>query len=98
MARNIFTANGAYTDSDDKLIPANPYTLLGVIHGGGVTKAVFRDYSGSVVAMAQGQKMIDGSVITRIDDASVQLRKGEEKTELKTFDIPNREKTILQSP
>ena len=96
-ARNIFTASGAYADSDNKPIPANPYTLIGVIRGG-ETKAVFRDYSGSVVTMTKGQKMIDGSVITRIDSASVQLRKGEERTELKAFDIPNREKTILQSP
>jgi len=96
-ARNIFTANGAYTDADNKPIPANPYTLIGVTQGK-ETKAIFRDYSGSVVTMTVGQKMIDGSVITRIDSASVQLKKGEEKTELKAFDVPNREKTILQKP
>ena len=97
MTRNIFTANGAYTDSDNKPIPANPYTLIGVTQGK-ETKAIFRDYSGSVVTMTVGQKMIDGSVITRIDSASVQLKKGEEKTELKAFDVPNREKTILRKP
>jgi hypothetical protein len=96
-ARNIFTANGAYTDSDNKPIPANPYTLIGVTQGK-ETKAIFRDYGGSVVTMTVGQKMIDGSVITRIDGASVQLKKGEEKTELKAFDVPNREKTILRKP
>lgn len=96
-ARNIFTASGAYTDADNKPIPANPYTLIGVTQGK-ETKAIFRDYTGAVLMMTKGQKMMDGSVITRIDRTSVQLKKGEEKTELKAFDVPNREKTILRKP
>lgn len=96
-AKNIFTANGAYTDSDNKPIPANPYTLIGVTQGK-ETRAIFKDYTGAVLTMIKGQKMMDGSVIIRIDRTSVQFKKGEEKTELKAFDVPNREKTILRKP
>ena len=96
-ARNIFTANGSYTGSDNVPMRANPYTLVGVTQGR-ETKAIFRDYKGSVAALTAGQKMSDGSVISRIDGDSVQLKKGEEKTELKVFNVPNREKTILSEP
>lgn len=96
-ARNIFAANGAYTDSDNKPIPENPYTLIGVIQGK-ETKAIFRDYTGSIVTGTAGQKMRDGFIIIEIDDASVKLRKGKEEREMKAFAIPNREKTILENP
>ena len=89
--RNIFSANGAYTDVNNKQIPANPYTLIGVIQGK-ETKAVFRDYTGAVITATKGQKMIDGAVITSIAGTSVRLKKDTETKELKAFDVLGRKK------
>jgi hypothetical protein len=90
--RNIFSANGRYTTSgaggaDMKgPLPGNPYTLIGILHGE-EKKAVFREYTGSIVFLSVGKKLIDESVITRIDSTSVEVKKGKEKRELKIFDV-----------
>jgi len=103
-ARNIFTANGAYIEAvnkpispDNMPIPENPYVLIGVIQGK-ESKAVFRDHTGSVLTMTVGQKLGEESVITSIENASVKLKKGKEESEMKAFEVRNREKTILRKP
>lgn len=90
--RNIFSADGKYPTSGvgsagmKGPLPENPYTLIGILHGEG-GKAVFREYTGSIVTLTVGKKLIDDSVITRIDSTSVEVKKGKEKRELKIFDV-----------
>lgn len=92
--RNIFSADGKYPiaragGADMKgPIPENPYTLIGVLHGE-EKKAVFRDYTGSIITLTVGKKLIDDSIITHIDKLSVMVEKGKEKRELKLFDLEN---------
>lgn len=87
--RNIFSADGSYAISGAVLkgpLPENPYTLIGILQGE-EKKAVFRDYKGSIITLAVGKTLIDGSVITRIDRLSVAVEKKDEKRELKMFDL-----------
>jgi len=93
--RNIFAASGAYSDADaaNQPLPAIPYNLIGVLYGKEM-KAVFAEYTGSVVTMTVGKKMIDGFVISKISSTSVKLKRGKEEKELKTFDVLNPEQTI----
>jgi hypothetical protein len=92
--RNIFSADGKYPivtpgpgpSGTGGRMPENPYTLMGILHGE-EKKAVFREYTGSIVFLSVGKKLIDESVITRIDSTSVEVKKGKEKRELKIFDV-----------
>lgn len=87
--RNIFSADGRYpiiTEQGIKEIPEVPYTLLGVIHGRN-KKAVFRDYTGAVLAFGMGAKMIDGSVVTDISRMSVKAKKGKKEREYRIFHL-----------
>jgi hypothetical protein len=90
--RNIFSADGRYPTpgvSSAEMkgpLPENPYTLIGILHGE-EKKAVLREYTGSIVFLSVGKKLIDDSIITRIDNTSVEVKKGKEKRELKIFDI-----------
>ena len=90
--RNIFSADGRYltpgAGSADKKgpLPENPYTLIGILQGE-EKKAVLREYTGSIVFLTIGKKLIDDSIITRIDSTSVEVKKGKEKKELKIFDV-----------
>ena len=97
MGRNIFSPSGIYAESASQSLPENPYTLIGVLMGK-EKKAVFRDYTGAVITLAAGKKLIDGFTITQIDSVSVKLERGKEKKSLRAFDVPNREKTILRKP
>jgi hypothetical protein len=90
--RNIFSADGRYpmpkagsAGMKDPLLK-NPYTLIGILQGE-EKKAVFREYTGSIVFLTIGKKLIDDSIITRIDSTSVEVKKGKEKKELKIFDV-----------
>jgi len=92
--RNIFSADGKYSivipgagaAGTGGPLPENPYTLIGILHGE-EKKAVFRDHTGSIIALTVGKKLIDDSVITRIDSTSVEVTKGKEKRELKIFSV-----------
>jgi len=92
--RNIFAADGKYPILTSGGViagpsPENPttdYTLIGILDGE-EKKAVFRESTGSIVALTVGKKLKDGSVITRIDKFAVEVKKGEEKRELKMFNI-----------
>ena len=92
-ARNIFAADGKYPVLTPGGVVAGPspensdtYTLIGILDGE-EKKAVFREPTGSIVALTVGKKLKDGSVITRIDKFSVELKKGKEKRELKMFNV-----------
>jgi hypothetical protein len=74
-------------------LPKNLYTLIGIL-AGKEKKAVFKDYKGSVLILAVGEKLLDGSVITNIDNSIVSLKKSNEKKELKIFNSFNTEQSI----
>ncbi|MGA3209241.1 MAG: hypothetical protein ABSE05_15650 [Syntrophales bacterium] len=83
----LFSAGGGQimtADDKEKNLPANPYTLIGIL-GGKEKKAVIKDYKGSVSILTVGAKLIDGSVIKGIDPVSVKLKKGKEQIELRIF-------------
>ncbi len=83
----LFSASGGQimtADDKEKNLPANPYTLIGIL-GGKEKKAVIKDYKGSVSILTVGAKLIDGSVIKGIDPVSVKLKKGKEQIELRIF-------------
>jgi hypothetical protein len=95
--RNIFAPDGKYPILTPAGViagpsPANPkpdtitYTLMGVLDGE-EKKAILRESTGSIVAITEGKKLKDGSVITRIDKFAVEMKKGEEKSELRIFSV-----------
>jgi hypothetical protein len=65
-------------------LSATPYKLIGILNGK-ERKAVIRDYKNSVIVVAVGAKLGDGSVVTGIGDVLVRLKKGKENIELKIF-------------
>jgi len=88
--RNIFTLEGGAVPpglGGPGSPPGPPYTLIGILQGE-EKRAVFLESGGKIVTLAVGKILADGSVVTRIDDLSVQLEKGKEKKELKVFDLP----------
>ena len=95
--RNIFAPDGKYPVLTSGGViagpsPENPntststYTLIGILDGE-EKKAVFRESTGSIVALTVGKKLKDGSVITRIDKFSVEVMKEKEKKELRMFNV-----------
>jgi hypothetical protein len=98
--RNIFSPDGSYTKSGAGLkgpLPENPYTLIGILNGE-EKKAVFRDHTGSIIALTVGKKLIDGSVITKIEKLSVQLENEKGKKELKVFDLTDPKRRTPSKP
>ena len=89
--RNIFSADGIYSTKLEGAahkgpLPEKPYGLIGILQGE-EKKAVFRDPTGAIVTLTLGKKLMDGSVITRINTVSVELEKGEERRELRIFEF-----------
>ena len=85
--RNIFTPDSNQGISSTKeSLPEDPYTLIGILKGE-EKKAVIREHTGSIVTLREGDKLTDGSVITRIDTYSVEIEKGGEKKELRMFNV-----------
>lgn len=87
--RNIFSADGRYPvikTQREREIPEVAYTLLGVMHGR-EKKAVFRIYTGAVVSVKEGDKLIDDAVITGIDNLTVKTKKGKTVKEYRIFDV-----------
>ena len=101
--RNIFAADGKYamaTTSGPGMkgpLPENPYTLIGILRGE-EKKAVFREHTGSILALTVGKELIDGSVITRIDNLSVEVKKGKEKRELRIFSVKKPKPVTRRNP
>ena len=91
--RNIFSPDGKYPILTSAGViagpsPENPYTytLIGILDGE-EKKAVFRESTGSIVALTVGKKLKDGSVLTRIDKFAVEVMREKEKKELRMFNV-----------
>jgi len=103
--RNIFSPDGSYTKSEAVLkgpllkgpLPENPYTLIGILQGE-EKKAVFKDYTGSIITLTIGKQLSDGSIIRRIDNFFVEVEKGEEKRELRIFNIKPPKPLTVKKP
>lgn len=77
--RNIFALSGSYQDIAPVSVPDNPYVLIGVVGEGETVKAIFREYTGKVIKVSPGQRMIDGFSVTAIDKPQIVLKRGNEK-------------------
>jgi len=89
-ARNIFAADGAYAlSSEQKTLGGASITLLGVI-GGKAKTAIFRDSTGAIVSVAEGEPLANGAIVTAIDRSSVIAQRGAEKREFVIFDMKGR--------
>lgn len=100
--RNIFSVDGIYPlkmegAAPRGTLPEKPYTLIGILQGE-EKKAVFREHTGAIVTLTIGKKLIDGSVITRINTLSVELERGKEKRELRIFEYKTPKPLTLKKP
>lgn len=100
--RNIFAADGIYLTQMDGRdhkgpLPGKPYTLIGILQGE-EKRAVFREHTGAIITLTVGKRLMDGSMITRIDELSVELEKGKEKRELKIFEFKPPKPLTLKKP
>ncbi len=85
--RNIFTEGGTYVAVLEKslsALPPNPYTLVAVLQGND-KKAVFREYTGAIITVPVGKKMIDEYVVQSIESLTVKLMRGNEEKKLTVF-------------
>jgi hypothetical protein len=88
--RNIFSLQGSPIPSKSALPTSSiekSYMLIGILKGE-ENKAIFRDQTGSIIALTVGMKLDDGSILTHIGTNSVELIKGIEKKEVRLFNIP----------
>jgi len=101
--RNIFSLDGRYSMSEvgsaamKGPVPQSLDTLIGILQGQ-EKKAVFQEYTGSIVTLTEGKKLLDGFVITRIGNNSVEVKKGKEKKELRIFEVKVPRLTIGKKP
>jgi hypothetical protein len=89
VQRNIFSPDGAYITPKGKgplPLTENPYRLIGVLTSG-LKRAVIVDYAGEVFILKEKGRLDDGSVISRIGNTYVTLKRGKKERELKIFDI-----------
>ena len=84
--RNIFVEIGAYATAEKALLvlPANPYMLVAVLQGND-KKAIFREYTGAIITVPVGKKMIDEYVLESIEGVTVKLKRGQERKKLTVF-------------
>lgn len=81
-------ARDIFTDSSNTTVapPRATFTLAGVVYGM-EKRAFFRDDTGNVVSVGEGEKLADGSVVKKIDRLSVKAKKGKEEMEYKIFKV-----------
>jgi len=82
--RNIFAPSGSYQDDATISAPDNPYALIGVVGEGETLKAIFREYTGKVIKVSAGQRMMDGFRVVEVGKTQIVLKRGNEK---KTFNL-----------
>jgi hypothetical protein len=84
--RNIFTEAGGYAATEVSLsaLPPNPYTLIAILQGKD-KKAVFREYTGAIVTVPVGKKMIDGYIVQSIEGLTVKLKRDKEEKKFRVF-------------
>lgn len=88
--RNIFSQEGSYEATKGLLqIPENPYNLVAVLRGK-EKRAVFREFTGNMVSLKVGDRLIDGAVVNDIDDMSVKIKKGRETKEYRIFEVKSK--------
>ena len=92
-ARNIFSPDGLYKlpeeevkeeTAAEEILPETTYSLVGVLVSDR-KMAVLKTDTGFTITSKVGDELIDGSIITEIDDLSVKLKKNNKETELKIF-------------
>ena len=87
VVRNIFEPDGNYEKPKELIIiPENPYNLIAVLEGKG-KRAILREYTGRMVSLKMGDKMIDGAVVIKIDKMSVTAKKGKKEKEYRIFEV-----------
>jgi hypothetical protein len=85
--RNIFSPDGSYEMAKDLIhLPENPYNLIAVLRGN-EKRAVFREFTGDVVSLKVGDRLIDGAIITNIEDMAVKVKKGRETKKYRIFEV-----------
>ncbi len=85
--RNIFSEQGTYTAQKGLLqIPDNPYNLIAVLKGP-EKRAVFKEFTGDVVSLKVGDKLIDDAVVDSISELSVKVKKGDTLREYRLFEV-----------
>lgn len=85
--RNIFSLDGSYELPKDLIqIPENPYNLIAVLKGK-EKRAVFREFTGNVVSLKIGSRLIDGATITDIGEMTVKVKKGRDIKEFRIFEV-----------
>lgn len=89
--RNIFTEAGTYAAAGAAalpVLPPNPYALIAILQGND-KKAVFREYTGAIVTVPVGKKMIDEYTVKSIEGLTVKLQKGNEEKKFTIFNSAN---------
>ncbi len=85
--RNIFEPQGNYEKPPELIIiPENPYNLIAVLQGK-EKRALLREYTGRMVSLKIGDKMVDGAIVTGIDSMSVTAKKGKKEKVYRIFEI-----------
>jgi hypothetical protein len=89
---NIFSPDGAYTapKGSAPLSLKEPFYRLAGVLTSGQKRAVIIDSSGEVFTIKEREKLGDGSVVSRIDNTSIVLKKGKREKKLTMFYIEKR--------
>lgn len=82
--RNIFAPNAV--EASFAGMPQASYTLTGIVYGN-AKKAFFREDTGKVVSIGEGERLGDGSVVRHIDKLSVRVKRGKEEMEYRIFKV-----------
>lgn len=81
--RNPFTPDGTYSDL---VIPDNPYTLVAILKGN-PNRALVRLFTGEVKAIKEGDLLLDGSKVLKIEERSVIIERLGKRRELKLLHV-----------
>ncbi|MCX8042435.1 MAG: hypothetical protein N3A56_08130 [Thermodesulfobacteriaceae bacterium] len=81
--RNPFSPEGSYSGM---VIPENPYTLIAV-KGGKPSEAILKAFTGELLKVKVGDKLLDGSEVVKITENSVILKRLGKERELRIFKI-----------
>lgn len=81
--RNPFSPEGSYIG---KPIPENPFSLIG-IRAGSSPSALLKSFTGEIIVVKEGDKLIDGSRVVKIGENFVIIERLGKKRELKLFSV-----------
>lgn len=83
VRRNPFTPEGSYSDL---MIPENPYTLVAVLNEK-QRRALLRLFTGEIQAIKEGDILVDGARVLKIEEKSVIIEWLGKRQELKLLHI-----------